>query len=79
MPADIRIDAESETVAVSGGVSYGELATVLQSNGWALRNMASLPHISVAGAIATGTHGSGDRNGTLSRAVSGLELVLADG
>ncbi|MDO7882241.1 FAD-binding protein [Salinibacterium soli] len=79
MPAAIRIDGESETVSLSGGVRYGDLGPVLQSAGWALRNLASLPHISVAGSIATGTHGSGDRNGTLSRAVSSIEYVLADG
>jgi xylitol oxidase len=75
----IEIDSESETVSLSGGVRYGELATVLQRDGWALRNLASLPHISVAGAIATGTHGSGDHNGTLSRAVAGIEFVSGSG
>ena len=75
----IRIDAESETVSFAAGVRYGELAVALEAEGWALRNMGSLPHISVGGAIATGTHGSGDRNGILARAVSGLVLVTADG
>lgn len=79
MPSDIRIDPETETVSVSAGVRYGELAVALQRAGFALRNLASLPHISIGGAIATGTHGSGDRNGTLSRAVTALDLVLADG
>lgn len=79
MPPDIRIDPETETVSFSAGLRYGDLAPVLQAAGFALRNLASLPHISVAGAIATATHGSGDRNGTLSRAVSGIELVTADG
>jgi len=76
---DIRVDDESETVSFSAGIRYGDLAGALQAQGWALRNMGSLPHISVGGAIATSTHGSGDRNGTLARAVSGLELVTADG
>jgi len=75
----ILVDAESETVSFSAGVRYGDLAAELERAGWALRNMASLPHISVGGAVATGTHGSGDRNGTLARAVSGIELVTADG
>ena len=75
----IVIDAESETVSFSAGVRYGELGVALQAEGWALRNLASLPHISVVGAVATGTHGSGDRNGTLARAVAGIELVTADG
>jgi xylitol oxidase len=79
MPPAIAIDAESETVSFSAGLRYGDLGIVLQREGWALRNLASLPHISVAGAVATGTHGSGDRNGTLSRAVSGLVLVTASG
>lgn len=79
MDPAIEIDADSETVSFNAGLRYGDLATVLESNGWALRNLASLPHISVAGAVATGTHGSGDRNGTLARAVSGLQLVTADG
>lgn len=79
LPPAIEIDADSETVTFSAGLRYGDLGTVLQREGWALRNLASLPHISVAGAIGTGTHGSGDRNGTLSRAVTGIELVTASG
>ncbi len=75
----IVIDEQSETVSFSAGMRYGELGTALQNAGWALRNLASLPHISVAGAVATGTHGSGDRNGTLARSVSGIELVDATG
>ena len=76
---DIVIDEAARTVTVGGGVRYGDLATALQSAGWALHNLASLPHISVAGAVATGTHGSGDSNGTLAAAVAGLELVTATG
>jgi xylitol oxidase len=58
---------------------YGQLAAWLQERGWALGNMGSLPHISVAGATATGTHGSGSRNKILSAAVAGLDYVGADG
>jgi len=76
---DVVIDEESESVSFSAGLRYGDLGVALEAQGWALRNLASLPHISVGGAISTGTHGSGDRNGTLSRAVSGLEFVTADG
>lgn len=79
LPPDIRIDPDTETVSFSAGMLYGELGTALQAEGWALRNLASLPHISVAGAIATATHGSGVHNGTLARAVAGLELVTASG
>ena len=79
LPAGISIDAEARTVTVGGGVRYGDLARELQAAGWALHNLASLPHISVAGAIATATHGSGDRNGNLSTAVSGLRILTASG
>jgi xylitol oxidase len=79
LDSPIEIDEQNHTVTVGGGVRYGDLATELQFNGWALHNLASLPHISVAGAIATGTHGSGDLNGTLSAAVSALEIVTASG
>jgi xylitol oxidase len=60
-------------------VRYGELAVALASEGLALANLASLPHISVAGAIATATHGSGDANGNLATAVAALELVTSSG
>ncbi len=61
------------------GATYAELAVALNGHGLALANLASLPHISVAGAVATGTHGSGDRAGSLATSVVGLELVTADG
>jgi len=76
---DIRIDAERGTVSVAGGVRYGELVTRLDDAGYALHNLGSLPHISIAGAVATGTHGSGVGLGNLATAVAGLELVTADG
>lgn len=79
LPGDIAIDSATRTVSVPAGALYGELVEELDRAGWALHNLASLPHISVAGAIATGTHGSGDRNGSLSSAVTGIELVTADG
>jgi xylitol oxidase len=74
-----RIDDRARTVTVGAGMRYGELAPLLEAEGWALANLASLPHISIAGAIATGTHGSGDAIGTLSAAVAALELVTPDG
>lgn len=79
LPPAIRIDEAASTVSVGGGVRYGDLARELQSAGWALHNLASLPHISIAGAIATATHGSGDKNGNLATAVSGLRILRADG
>jgi alditol oxidase len=79
MPREVVIDRDNMTVSVNGAIRYGELAGELASEGLALSNLASLPHIAVAGAVATGTHGSGDRNGNLATAVSGLELVASDG
>ncbi len=58
---------------------YGELALELAREGLALANLASLPHIAVAGAVSTATHGSGDRNGNLATAVAALEIVTSDG
>ncbi|MGI9075679.1 MAG: FAD-binding protein [Bryobacteraceae bacterium] len=75
----VALDRKSRTVTVGAGVRYGQLAPYLYSNGYALHNLASLPHISVAGACATATHGSGNKNGNLATAVSGMEIVTADG
>lgn len=77
--AGFAIDRDARTVTVGAATQYGALARHLHVGGWALHNMGSLPNISVAGATATGTHGSGDRNGNLSSAVAGLELIGADG
>jgi xylitol oxidase len=79
IPAGPVLDEAARTVTAGAGITYGALARWLQQRGWALANMASLPHISVAGAIATGTHGSGSRNQVLSAAVAGLDYVAADG
>jgi xylitol oxidase len=85
LPPDLELagagdtGTDTDTVTVSAGTRYGVLAEALREHGLALPNLASLPHISVAGAIATGTHGSGDRNGSLSTAVAALELVGSDG
>lgn len=75
----MQIDEKNHTVDVSGGIRYGRLAEHLQKNGFALHNLASLPHISVAGACATATHGSGSKNGNLSSAVVGMNIINASG
>lgn len=79
LPAELRIDSAAATVSCAAGVTYGELAPALQANGIALANLGSLPHISVGGAIATATHGSGDRLGNLASSVAGVELVTSNG
>lgn len=73
------VDQRAATVTVGAGVRYGELVHTLDEAGVALANLASLPHISIGGAVATGTHGSGSGNGSLATAVSALELVSGDG
>ncbi|CCK26552.1 putative xylitol oxidase [Streptomyces davaonensis JCM 4913] len=79
LPTEIEVDSVARTVRVGGGVRYAELARVVHEHGLALPNMASLPHISVAGSVATGTHGSGVANGSLAAPVREVELVTADG
>jgi len=79
VPQTCVIDPTRSTVTVSAGMRYGELAAHLHEAGYALRSLGSLPHISVAGAIATGTHGSGDTVGSLATAVAALQMVTADG
>ncbi|MET8167695.1 FAD-binding protein [Streptomyces sp. NPDC005329] len=76
---EVDVDTAARTVRVAGGVRYAELARRVHERGLALPNMASLPHISVAGSVATGTHGSGVGNGSLASAVREVEIVTADG
>lgn len=79
LPPLIDVDRTARTVRVSGGVRYAELARAVDAHGLALPNMASLPHISVAGSVATGTHGSGVGNGALASSVREVELITGDG
>lgn len=79
MPHLVEIDSAAARVRVGAATTYARLATELHAAGFALANLASLPHISVAGSVATGTHGSGPGNQSLSAAVRALELVTADG
>ncbi|WP_229402609.1 FAD-binding protein [Micromonospora okii] len=79
LPPTVEVDRERATVTVAAAVRYGDLAARLHAAGYALPTMASLPHISVAGAVATATHGSGAGIGNLATAVTALELVTADG
>jgi alditol oxidase len=79
LPSSVEVDGAGRTATLSGGIAYGALALELARQGLALANLASLPHISVAGAISTASHGSGDRNGNLASAVAALTIVRADG
>src|SRR6266536_1055802 len=75
----VALDHGRRSLTVEAGVRYGQLARWLHREGYALHNLASLPHISVAGACATATHGSGDRNGNLATAALALEVINANG
>src|SRR5579862_4796198 len=75
----VALDPVARTVTVDAGVTYGQLCSYLDSKGFALHNLASLPHISIAGACSTATHGSGEKNGNLATAVAALEIVTAEG
>jgi xylitol oxidase len=79
LPPEVDVDSAASLVRVAAGLSYAQLASRLDRQGFALRNLASLPHISVAGACATATHGSGPANQNLAAAVTALEMVTADG
>ncbi len=75
----ISIDRTAKSATVGGGVRYGDVAPTLDQHGFALGNLASLPHITVAGAVSTGTHGSGVHNPNLSTAVSAMTFLNAGG
>jgi xylitol oxidase len=79
LPGEVEVDASRRVARVPAGLRYGDLATTLHQSGWALGALASLPHISVAGAVATGTHGSGNGVGSLASTVAAVELVDGSG
>jgi alditol oxidase len=79
LPSSVVISDDGRTATVSAGMRYGDVASRLLEHGLALHNLGSLPHISVAGSCATGTHGSGPRNRGLAGAVRALEMVTANG
>jgi alditol oxidase len=79
LPAAVELDRGAGTVHCGAGLRLGDLAAALDDAGLALHNLPSLPHVNVAGAVATATHGSGDALGNLATAVAGIELVTSDG
>ncbi|HKZ13408.1 MAG TPA: D-arabinono-1,4-lactone oxidase [Solirubrobacterales bacterium] len=72
-------DRESGLVRVGAGTVLADLNEELASLGLALENMGDIDAQTVAGAISTGTHGTGAGFGNISARVEGIELVLADG
>lgn len=79
MPIILEINTASSSANVSSGLNYSEISQYLHAHGWALHNLASLPHISIGGAVATGTHGSGIKNGPLHTAIRAVTMMNAQG
>lgn len=79
LPGSVEIDVEGGTATVAAGMRLAEIAARLQKAGYALANLPSLPHISLAGACATGTHGSGNGNQNLAAFVRAVRMVDASG
>ncbi len=79
LPEFLELSMERDAITVNGSMTYGRLVELLAPFGFAVHNLASLPHISIAGAISTGTHGSGDRNGNLATAVRALQIMTPEG
>ena len=77
--AVLELNEKESYVLVESGIKYGDLGKYLHTKGWALHNLASLPHISVGGSCATATHGSGIKNGNLATAMLGFELLTPNG
>src|SRR4029077_2879980 len=75
----VELDPRAATVTVAAGITYGQLSPYLHGKGFALHNLASLPHICVAGSCSTATHGAGEKTGNLATVVAALEFVTADG
>lgn len=79
LPEFLELSADRDAVTVNGSMTYGRLVELIAPFRFAVHNLASLPHISIAGAVSTGTHGSGDRNGNLATAVRALQLMTPEG
>jgi len=79
LPEVFAVDHDAMTVTVSSAMTYTRCAALLSPHRLALHNLASLPHITVAGATATATHGSGSGNGNLATAVRAIEIATSTG
>ena len=79
LPRRAEIDKVGRTVTIDGGTTYAELAPVIDRAGFALFNLPSVPDFTIAGAVSTATHGSGNHNRNLAASVAALEIVTASG
>jgi L-gulono-1,4-lactone dehydrogenase len=75
----LSVDAAAGTVTVEAGITIHRLDEELARRGLALANLGDIDRQSMAGAIATGTHGTGRTFGGLATFVRGMDLFTADG
>src|SRR6476661_75658 len=75
----VGVDQDAMTVTALAGTTLAELNSALEKLGLTLHNMGDIDEQTVAGAISTGTHGTGGQKASLSAQVSGLELVTGKG
>ncbi len=75
----IEADRDSGLVKVGGGTVLAALNEELHRLGLAMENLGDIDRQTVAGAIATGTHGTGAKLRNISAQVEAIELVTADG
>jgi len=83
LPGSLRgvvgVDQDAMTVTALAGTPLHELNTALERLHLSLHNMGDIAEQTIAGAISTGTHGTGGHRSSLSAQVVGLELVSGDG
>jgi L-gulonolactone oxidase len=75
----VSVEADTGLVTAEGGMPLHRLNALLTEHGLGLTNMGDIDVQTVAGAISTGTHGTGRASGSIAHQVAALELVLADG
>lgn len=75
----LHVDPETRSVTVEAGIRLCELGSKLEEYGLTMANLGSIDSQSIAGVIATGTHGSSLRHGLLSECIEALSLVLPNG
>ncbi len=75
----LGVDRERRRATVLPGTTIADLGPLLWRHGLALANQGDIDSQQIAGAVATATHGTGRELGSLSGALSGARLVLADG
>jgi FAD/FMN-containing dehydrogenase len=72
----IALDSKAKTIKVEGGVTFTQINEALRKEGsMCLSNLASISDITVAGAIATGTHGTGLKNRIIASMIKEMKVM----